>query len=187
MRPRQLAPALLAAAMLLAPRPARADDPSSSAQPFAAERDRFMLSRNTIVTTLGVWSAASLVGGALFTLDPPWMPKVAPSRAERRGFGVMTLSFAIVNSVFAVAGALGTSSLRRSLVDRPALDHERHAGGSFFAVNAGLDMLYITAGALMFQRKTPWLRGFGMGALSQGGFLIGFDVSSAMTYRFGGR
>ncbi|MEO7328160.1 MAG: hypothetical protein ABI193_06260, partial [Minicystis sp.] len=115
------------------------------------------------------------------------LPQVAPTRVERRAFGIATLSFALVNSIFGVVGLTQTAALRRSLGDLPALAHERHAGGSFFAVNAGLDMLYISAGALLFRSTTPMLRGFGAGVLAQGGFLLGFDSSSEMIYRFGGR
>lgn len=172
-------------ALLCTTAAAQADDAPPAS--FVEQRDRFMAQRNGVVGVLGAWSAVSVLGGALLTLDPPWMPQVAATRVERRAFGIATLSFALVNSVFAIVGASQTSSLRSSLTDIPSLVHERHVGGSFFAVNAGLDMLYISAGALLFQSATPMLRGFGAGVLSQGGFLIGFDTSSALIYRHGGR
>ncbi len=177
--------AALAAALLSCPEVARAQAPGSP--DFQAQRDHFMRQRNGVVGTLGAWSALSLVGGTLITLDPAWLPRVAPTRIERRAFGVATLSFAVVNSVFAIVGAANSSALRRSLGDPAALAHERHAGGSFFAVNAGLDMLYISAGALLFRNTSPMWRGFGAGVMSQGGFLLGFDVSAALLYRHGGR
>jgi hypothetical protein len=175
---------LLTAALSLCPSASQAQVPTSD---FLQQRDRFMAQRNGVVGVLGAWTAVSLVGGTLITLDPPWLPPVAPTRLERRAFGIATLSFAIVNSVFALIGATQTSALRGSLTDFPSLMHERHTGGSFFAVNAGLDMLYISAGALLFRSATPMLRGFGAGVLAQGGFLIGFDTSSALIYRHGGR
>ena len=42
-------------------------------------------------------------------------------------------------------------------------------------VNAGLDLVYVTVAIIMLTRKTPMLRGFGLGVLLQGGFLLIFD------------
>ena len=174
---------LALSAFLLSPSAARAEPRGPQ---LVQERDRFMDQRNGGVAVLAGWSAVSLVGGTLFLIDPPWLPEVAPTSTERRAFGIATLSFAAVNAAFVVSGLVNTTSLERSLVTLPDVVNERRSGATFFAVNAGLDMLYIAGGAMLAQSETPVLRGLGAGVLTQGGFLIGFDVTSAMTYRFGG-
>lgn len=42
-------------------------------------------------------------------------------------------------------------------------------------VNAGLDVLYVATAAVLLSRKGPMLRGFGLGVLVQGSFLLAFD------------
>jgi len=174
--------ALLAAALFTLASPARAD------VSVAAARDRFMVQRNAVVGALGAWTAIDLAGGALLFADPPWLPRVAPTRPARRAFAAAIVSFAVVNAVFVASGIAGTGSLRASLVDQPAITRERLASGDFFAFNVGLDMLYLAAGALLAtQPSSPTVRGFGLGVLVQGGALLGYDTTSSLVYRHGGR
>ncbi|QEH38407.1 hypothetical protein OJF2_70080 [Aquisphaera giovannonii] len=42
-------------------------------------------------------------------------------------------------------------------------------------LNAGLDILYVAAGAALLGRGTPLLRGFGLAVLVQGAFLLALD------------
>ncbi len=184
--PRLLAATLALLATLARPHAARAD--VRSTQELSERRDRLMAQRNGVVAVLGAWSALNLAAGALLVADPSWIPRVAPTRPERRAFGVATLVFAAANAAFFAAGAARTSILRDSLTDVPSIARERRTTGDFFAVNAGLDMLYISGGALLYYQRagSPILRGFGAGVLAQGGFLIGFDTT-AMLYRHGDR
>ena len=41
--------------------------------------------------------------------------------------------------------------------------------------NAGLDVLYLVVAGILLSRKKPMLRGFGLGVLVQGAFLLLFD------------
>jgi hypothetical protein len=45
----------------------------------------------------------------------------------------------------------------------------------FLRFNAGLDVVYLVVAGFLLVRKTPRLRGFGLGVLVQGAFLLLFD------------
>jgi hypothetical protein len=45
----------------------------------------------------------------------------------------------------------------------------------FLRFNTGLDVLYVGVTGLLLSRKKPMLRGFGLGVLVQGSFLLVFD------------
>jgi len=45
----------------------------------------------------------------------------------------------------------------------------------FLRFNTGLDVLYVVVAGFLLSRKKPMLRGFGLGVLVQGAFLLLFD------------
>lgn len=108
-----------------------------------------------IAQQLMLWSLLWL-GGALIGLwrshHPFWRP-----------FWLMSGVWALVDAAIAMAGWLGAEpspdALRRVLL-----------------INAGLDIVYVSAGAWLYTRKTPQLRGFGLAVLIQGFFLLAFDL-----------
>ncbi|TBH21569.1 DUF6992 family protein [Thermus thermamylovorans] len=105
-----------------------------------------------------LWGLLSL-GAALFGLwwaqSPFW-----------RGFFFMNGAWGLVD------GALGLYALGQ---EAPGNLRE------ILLLNAGLDVLYLLAGALLFLRgrKAPH-RGFGLAILVQGGFLLAFDLGHAL-------
>lgn len=101
--------------------------------------------------TLGVWSAASLVGGAAL-----W----AGGRNEAaRRFGRQTFAWGLVNA--AIAGW----SARRATPDIERLR-------TILMVNAAADVGYMTVGAVMYRKG---LRPDGAAVIVQGAFLLALD------------
>lgn len=106
---------------------------------------------------------------------------------------VTSLSFGAINAALA-PGLLDLSHARRRAIDRDQNTNDPHreaAGmaqaelrsGQAFALNAGLDIAYMTAGALLFalgrahRPHEAWAEGAGVAMLGQGGFLFAFDVT----------
>jgi hypothetical protein len=169
----------VAASVLLAPSLARADD-------LATEQSRLFLQRDAALGTLGAWAGVNVIAGAIMIADPPWLEGLGPTRDYRRSFGVATLSFATVNAVLAAVGAF-TFFPKSAVGSTSALAQQRSTASTVFAVNAGLDVLYVGTGALLYAKATsPSLRGLGAGVMIQGSFLFGFDTSNAIVFRYAG-
>lgn len=136
-----------------------------------------------------------LLGGALATIGGG---VVAIARRDDEGWlagGVTTLSFGVINALLGFGLLDLSGSRRRAIIDgrhgirtqygdvREAemLDQRRTA--LVYGVNFGLDVAYIVAGALMwalgaaYEPDKPWLVGAGVGMLSQGAFLLAFDLA----------
>ena len=86
-------------------------------------------------------------------------------------------------------GIAGLSLVAQQRRDWAALDlapHQVKLERTFW-VNAGLDLLYITAGSLLWQRglnvDRPDFVGSGQSIALQGGFLLAFDTSAALRQR----
>ena len=149
----------------LGPASALADDTPEEA------RDAFVHDQRNLMTVLGVYSLSSMaVGGAM----------LASSQPEVRAAGVQNLAWGAVDGAIALVALVGVNKLSHD--DRSAAywADERSTTRTIFAVNAGLDVLYITTGALLLALgKTDFVRGTGGGVLAQGGFLFAFDTSAA--------
>jgi esterase/lipase len=120
-----------------------------------------------------VWSAASVMGGALLILtgDPFW-----------RAFGGMALTWGLVDAAIAWFGR--RSALRQRAASLSAAGQARQASSlsRILWINTGLDVLYIALGlglALSLGRYDPTWRGYGWGIVIQGGFLFFFDLYHA--------
>ncbi|MDZ7702966.1 MAG: hypothetical protein U5L04_00600 [Trueperaceae bacterium] len=123
----------------------------------------------TIGRQLAVWSALSLIAGVLlWSVGDFW-----------RGFALQALVWGGIDMAIAV---FGQRSLRRKRRQDPVAT-ARHAGEPkvlrrLLWINAGLDVLYVTAGVLVlvFLGDDAFARGNGWGVIVQGGFLLGFDA-----------
>ena len=114
-----------------------------------------------LVRVLGRWAAGSLVVGGLLAADP-----------RTRGFGRQTAAWGAVDGVIALIGA------RRQAAGRTT-DAARLR--RVLLVNAGLDVGYVAAGALL-ARRTRW-RGDGAAVVVQGAFLLWLDGTAARRLR----
>ncbi|MBX3249471.1 MAG: hypothetical protein KF901_20005 [Myxococcales bacterium] len=133
------------------------------------------------------WGLASAVGGTIVALarreDQAWLAA-----------GVTTASFGAIDAVLAL-GLLDLGGARRRMIldDRsgvrtlpPDVREAELVGqlrsGQGFALNAGLDVFYMAAGALLFvlgrarNERAGWEEGAGLAMIGQGAFLFVFDL-----------
>jgi hypothetical protein len=128
----------------------------------------------TAFRTLGIWGALNTgVGGigALLDKDP-----------ERRAFHTMNAGWGAVNLGLALSGA--ASSRKSSTPESRAERWLRMP--SVFALNAGLDALYISAGGWLWfdgrSNENPSHVGWGQSLILQGSALLLFDVWMALEF-----
>jgi hypothetical protein len=101
-----------------------------------------------------------------------------------RAAGFMTLGFGAVNLALAVPWVLRAGRVADARADetdlgaRLRLARAAHGSAAVFALNVGLDVAYVTAGAVAWALAggDERLRGGGVAVLAQGVFLLGFDV-----------
>jgi hypothetical protein len=141
--------------------------------------------------TLFAWGAVNVAQGLGVAI-----PALTASTVDERAasYGVWTASWGAVNLALAIPwvarlprerarterwSRLSSSELAREL--ERARDDARSAG-SFFALNTGLDVAYITAGSLLWymgerpESRSASLSGAGIAVLVQGAALLAFDA-----------
>lgn len=156
----------------LAPGPTLA--PAAEAPLFERERERYMDGRRVFLSSLLVWGGTSTVAGASLV--------AFPRDSFAQWYGAQTIAWGLVNGTIAVVGLVTTSEVRRELSTRERVFAERRAMQRFLWVNVALDVLYVTTGALLLGLgESPAVRGNGAAILSQGGFLVGFDLLGSFT------
>ena len=114
-----------------------------------------------VVRALGRWAAGSLLVGGLLATDP-----------RTRGFGRQTAAWGAVDGAIALVGA------RRQAAGRTTAPARLRR---VLLVNAGLDVGYVAAGAVLL-RVARW-RGDGAAVLVQGAFLLWLDSTAAHRLR----
>lgn len=139
---------------------------------------------------LGLEGVLSVIAGAIILGvgfdDPFWL-----------AFGVGTAGWGAVNAALSIGLIdFGGDRRRRILRERSRLryddvDRARDAAigqqgdaAAFFAFNAGLDVLYVASGILLFfladqldgADEPELLRGYAVAQMGQGGFLLLFDL-----------
>jgi hypothetical protein len=122
------------------------------------------------MTLLTTWAVASLATGAML-----W---ATSSDDYTRSIGIQNVAWGAVDGVIAGFGYRGIGQMRG--LDKPVSywQAEDRKMRTIFLVNAGLDVLYVTTGALMVGfGKNDWVRGAGAGVALQGGFLFAFDMA----------
>lgn len=127
--------------------------------------------RRTLTRTLTAWSLASVaLGGVLLARRPG---------EAATGFARQTLAWGAVDLAIA-----GLSARRRDpVVDEPA---EAASLRRLLLLNAGLDVGYVTAGALLWRAgrlRGRDSRGDGAGVVVQGAFLLVLDAVCAARLR----
>ena len=164
----------LALSLCLLAAPATAQDRFANALADAAraERDEGRI-RAWVLCGEGATTTAAGAAMALATDD------------ERVRFaGLMTLTFGAVNLALATPWLLRASRIpsaragESELAARLRLAREARGTAAVFALNTGLDVAYVSAGAaaLALADGDPRLRGGGIAVLAQGLFLLAFDL-----------
>ncbi len=120
--------------------------------------------------------AASTAAGATMAL--------ATSDDRTRFAGLMTLGFGAVNLALAIPWALrarhepAPRAGETEFAARIRYAQEAHGTATVFALNVGLDVVYVAAGAVAWALADgdERLRGGGVAVVAQGAFLLAFDV-----------
>ena len=151
-------------------------------------RARQIDSERAQVIALTSVAAASLAAGTTRAIvkrdDKFWL-----------GFGVITAAFGAVNMGFAVAGFVQGNNERRLneskrslqgdlvLQYRDELVANARSSATIYALNLGLDIAYITAGAMLWifgQRflNNDAMHGMGIAGVIQGALLFAYDLAA---------
>lgn len=133
------------------------------------------------------WGAASALGGGL-------LAAIEHDRKGRLAAGLVTASFGLVNALLApslmdLSGARLrsiTAERRGPLADLAAIREREQTAqlstAQTFAFNTGLDVVYISAGLLLYalgevqSPRVDWQRGAGLALAVQGVPLLAFDI-----------
>lgn len=132
-----------------------------------AERERLLLYQERIGQVLGAWAVGS-VGAGLY--------QILSGGTFVRFMGYQNVAWGAIDGAIALYGLWDQGHKRRA--DPSSIDwsREREAFARLLLINAGLDLLYIGAGAFLLARgKDARWRGTGAGILLQGSFLLLLD------------
>jgi hypothetical protein len=116
-----------------------------------------------------LWSALSIIGGALLLFGAPFW----------RGVGVQALMWGVIDAAIALFGLVSLRrKKRRPDANEPeTLEREAHNLRRLLLINAGLDGFYIVGGiAVLNSFTSDFARGNGVGITLQGAFLLLFDT-----------
>ncbi|MEM9877017.1 MAG: hypothetical protein AAF928_19115 [Myxococcota bacterium] len=141
-----------------------------------ALRDAYLARSRGLGGALAGWAAASMVLGAT-----QW---ATADDAFTRGIGIQNLAWGGIDGILATIGL--ASSIGEDGVAAPAADWEgkRQTLETIYWVNFGLDVAYVTTGALLWGLGgNDDVRGAGAGVVLQGSFLFAYDFVGAMTMR----
>lgn len=128
-----------------------------------------------LMLTLGSWSLANFVGSGV-----GW---AISEKGEARYFHQMNVLWNTVNFGIALPGYLKAkrSNSSHTLSETIA---EQHRNEKIFLFNAGLDLMYISAGVVLRseaksnETRQDQFNGFGTSLILQGGFLFLFDLTA---------
>jgi hypothetical protein len=150
--------------------PVRAQD---SPQDPLGSRGRLETDRKAMMVLSG-WAVANVASGI-----PLWLA----SDGSIEAFGQMNAAWNAVNLVIATGGLAGALTRPPELTLEDAVAAQRRIE-SVLLLNVGLDVAYMTAGALLLTaghyEDDDRLRGYGTSLLTQGGFLFVFDLAYYM-------
>jgi hypothetical protein len=154
---------VLVLALALAPGAAHGDEAGDTA------RDAYLRDQRNHMTVLGAYALGSVAAG---------IPMMTSDRPEIRAAGLQNVAWGAVDGAIALIALVATNNLKGEQNTAAHWADERVTSRRVFAINAGLDVLYIATGALLLALgKTEALRGTGAGVLVQGGFLLAFDTA----------
>lgn len=115
------------------------------------------------------WSAISILTGvALFFSGTEFW----------RGFGIQAMAWGLIDLILAGFGLRGSLSKLFTPVDLEVANREAAKLRRILWVNTWLDVVYITAGAVLYLTRgqsDAFFAGTGIGIILQGGFLLVFD------------
>ncbi len=135
----------------------------------------------TGMSTLTAWSLANIAGGTIGNFT---------TTGQTRYFHQGNAMWNSVNLVLGVIGVVNASRARTRPLSFAAGRLDSHKSQVAFIINAGLDVLYISTGAALWQlgpiapkpATQARLTGYGQALVLQGAFLFAFDVAMAIAH-----
>jgi len=151
--------------------------PPAELRDFSEQRSRH---QKTLGLALGSFALANIAVGVV---------AAGQTSGETRYFYKMNVYWNLVNLGIAGAGLLGS---RKKNADAESLadavrQHENMK--QILLINAGLDVAYVVGGAYLRERavlhpdKADQLRGYGTSIITQGGFLLAFDLVNYFIFK----
>lgn len=120
---------------------------------------------------LGSWAMMNMLSGTYGVLS---------FEGERKYFHQMNAAWNFVNLGIAVAGFYGASSASDMMLTTQGMMDEVNHFDKILLINAGLDVLYIGTGILLWKngriKNNDRRIGYGKSVVVQGGFLLLFDT-----------
>lgn len=169
-----------------------APGPSPWARRIADADLRRLDVEHTQAWTLFSWGAVNVAQGAAIAIPGLLSPQTSDTRTT--SYGTMTAAWGVINVALSIPWLVRLGRERpqiqrwsRLSSDELEREYERardtaRSGASFFALNTGLDVAYITAGSLMLylgerpESRNAMVSGMGIAVLVQGLALLGFDA-----------
>ena len=145
-------------------------------QSVATNNTTIFMARDWVFGNLEADFAGRTVSTRLLLWSLPWMGAsilglTLSSDEKTKGFWSMSGAWGFINSAIAMIGFL---------TPEPQLETMRN----LLLINAGVDVLYIAAGAYMLSRTEAYWQGAGWGVIIQGTFLLVFDLWQGLAIRF---
>lgn len=125
------------------------------------------------MVVLGTWAASNIIIGAY---------GIKNDTGANKYFHQMNLFWNTVNASIATVSLINGLNQNYSLLNNAELLAKHLTSEKLFLINAGLDVLYIGAGAFMVNRsktaakRKDLLKGYGQSIILQGSFLFVFDI-----------
>lgn len=134
-------------------------------------QEQTKLQRNGMYVLAG-WAGANIISGAYFS---------GRTEGTTKYFHRMNMYWNAVNGVLAGAALYKLSKSKKHAATFAEVNKQQQSLEKTFLLNAGLDVAYITAGALLVEKsknnldKRSQYKGSGNSVMMQGGFLLLFD------------
>jgi hypothetical protein len=139
-------------------------------------RDAHLAYETRAMSTLTSWAVASIATGTML-----W---ATGGDDYTRAVGIQNVTWGAIDGIIAGFGYRGIR--KQAYLDKPVFywQEQDRKLRKVFLINAGLDVLYLAAGAaLVGLGKNDFARGSGAGVLLQGSFLLLFDGAMGVGIR----
>jgi hypothetical protein len=149
---------------------------AAKSQPAELNLETYRKEQNKLQRTgmyvLSGWAGANIISGAYFS---------GRTEGSTKYFHRMNMYWNAVNGVIAGAALYRLSKNKNKPATFADINKQQQSLEKTLLFNAGLDVAYITAGALLVEKsknsieKQSRYKGFGNSVIMQGGFLLLFD------------
>jgi hypothetical protein len=151
-----------------------------NAQSLKQNSPQFKQNNENLMLGLGSWAVTNFIGSGI-----GWNQSES---VRWKSFHQMNVFWNVVNAGLAIPGYIKAKK-QPVFQDEAVFKKEQLKTERLFLFNSGLDLIYITSGALLMgtAHKKPETQernlGFGQGIIVQGGFLLAFDATAYFVHR----